>query len=430
MAYKYISSSSPVYTNPPAVTWQSDFQYWVNEQFFSAPDAFTIQEETTFGSGSLVDVDVRVNRAINAYTGEKLGDDFKLLLFRDLQHSVGIGQLFWFDDNYWISYNSERIKNFAASCVIRRCNNTLRWVDENGEFYSEPCSIDYSISRPRDEMGSKDPVTPAGYVTVYSQLNNKTKKIKGNQRFLFGSVQNRVAFKVFGDGVRNFLNQETNDDESGKLLMLTMGGNYVNTETDDIISGIADINKTIYLLSLNPSLITGNASDSYQLTPLLTFNGNPVNKNISYFTSSSPIATISGSGSGSVLVLLNNSGSCNITAYMTNNPSASAVVPVTVSASATNDYQIRIDPNPNLIYQGDTTSYSGYLYLNGAVQGDVVSFALANTLVPVDHYTFTVVDANHFSIKNNEVYLDYPLTITCSSGSTTRNVDIELRGSY
>jgi hypothetical protein len=237
MPYKYynlVTSASPNHT---LVT---EFQELLNDQFDVASDIYDIQEETTLGSGTLSAVRVRITSAISSVTGEKLSDDFKQILFKDINHDARLGKKYYFSGNYWICTYSEFLNTLGSNCMVRRANNQLRWVDDSGTVYTEPCSIEYKISRPRDMIGTVNPVMPQGFVDVYCQLNARTKTIKGNQRFLFGPVENRVAFKVFGDGVKNFLNQNTMDDASSTLLTLSMGGNFVNHTTDDITNGIAD----------------------------------------------------------------------------------------------------------------------------------------------------------------------------------------------
>lgn len=221
-------------------TMLNAFQANIDELFFVSPDSYVIQEEIVLGSGVYTDVDVRINRAISSPLGEKMGDDYKQIIFRDIAHSASIGTKYFFDENYWVTINTEILKNFAASSTIRRCNNQLRWFDSNGNFFSEPAILDYKISRPRDVVGTNEPVMPQGYIDVYCQLNDRTKTIKGNQRFIFGPPENRIALKVFGNGVKNYMNQHTMDDTSGALLQLSMGGNFVNHQTDDLINGIAD----------------------------------------------------------------------------------------------------------------------------------------------------------------------------------------------
>jgi len=425
MGYKYLLSGSSLSFKSSKQVFLDGFQGFLNDQFYNAPDVYDIEEELVLGSNVFSDVTVRVNRAINSATGEKLGDDFKQILFPDLNHATGLGYKYFFDDNYWIVVFSEIFKNIAASCMVRRCNNVLRWIDEDGNYYSEPCAIDYVISRPRDESGAANPVTPQGMIDVYVQGNVRTRTIKENQRFLFGSSNNRRAFKIFGDGVRNFLNQNTLDDESANILKFNMGGNYVNPETDDLVNGIADGNKMVFALSLSPSAIDGGAGGTYQLIPSLTLNGIVSTKPLSYLSSASNIASVSSSG----IVTLVSSGSANITCYMTNNTAASAVAIATCSSS-TNLYDIRISPNQQYIFEDDTVTFSTYLYLNGTQQADVFAYSIANADVPTENYEFVVVDGNNFSIKNKKKYLDDPLLINVVSGSYSGQLSLDMRGSW
>lgn len=424
--YKYFTASSPIYFSNARDAQRFGFQSALDDLFYDATSVYTIQEETAFASGSWVNLDVRINQAIDRQTGNKLGNDFKMLLFKDLDHSAGLGRKYSFDNNIWLTVNLEEYKGLAKSSTIRRCNSTLRWIDKNGNSYSEPCSIDYELNRARDDMGTKDPVTPQGYVDVYCQLNSNTKLIEGNQRFIFGPVENRIAFKVFGNGVRNFLNEETADDSSSTLLVLTMGADYVNAEDDDLTTGIADYNKNIYLLSISPSMISTDVGDVIQIMPSLTWNGDPSDKSVSYSASASTIATVSGSG----LITTIASGSTTITGYMTNNIGVTDTVTVVVSASPISTYEVRVSPTSNILYEGETETYSSYLYINGVVQANSFVFTLADANVPIDHYTLTILDDNSFSLKNKEFYLNNPLSISCTSGSYSKQLDIYLRGSW
>ena len=241
MAYKYATlvpyeiSSGSVILN--------EFQASVNQEFFNSPTAHTILEESPFGSGSFVNTDVRITGLVNQETGVNLGDDWKHLAFKDVKHSISLGTKYYFDGNYYLAVNTEVRKSIAASVGVRRCNNQLRWMDENGVFQSEPCIIDYKLSRPRDLVGTENLPLPQGFIEVFAQGTSKTFKIQGNQRFIFGPIENRIAYKIFGDGIKNFLNQSTMDDQSPKLLTFSMGGNFVNPDLDNITLGVADYYK-------------------------------------------------------------------------------------------------------------------------------------------------------------------------------------------
>ena len=40
--------------------------------------------------------------------------------------------MYFFDENWWVTINSEIIKNLAATATVRRCNNVLRWKAADG----------------------------------------------------------------------------------------------------------------------------------------------------------------------------------------------------------------------------------------------------------------------------------------------------------
>jgi hypothetical protein len=347
--FKYFLSGSPTFHSSPNNVFIDGFQALLTDQFYNSSTSFTIQEETIFGSKIFNNVDVRVTRAIDSITGQKRGDDYKTILFSDLDHATGLGYLYYFDSNYWVVVFSEIIKNLAASAMVRRCNNVLRWAGDDGTIYNEYCVLEYTISRPRDEMGTVNPVLPAGYVNCFAQLNDRTQLIKGNQRFIFGTPNNRIAMKVFGDGVISFLNQKTLDDESGQLLELTMGGNFVNHEVDDLVNGIAD--------------------------RYLDYNT---------FTSASTV--------GSLTIVSN--------------------------------------PPTNQIFESASAIYTvNYYRGSNPISGSFI-FTISGSNVPADHYTFSSLSANSFSVINKERWLDDTLNVIASGSSGSRVLNLELRGKW
>jgi len=426
MPYKYFTCASPIAFDSTGSQILNEFQVNVDAEFALAPSYYIISEESPFASGSYVDVGVRVNDAVSSITGLKLGEDFKKVVFQRTDHTTGIGYKYYFDDNYFLAANTEITKSFVSSITVRRCNNVLRWTDSDGNELSEHCIIDYSIKRPTDSVGRVDPVTGEGFIVVYTQLNDDTKTIKPGQRFLFGNSDNWQAFSVYGNGIRSFLNQETTDNDTCKLLELSMGADVVNEDTDDVVNGIADIYKSVYSLTLTPSSIVGTVGDSFLLSSNLEINDITVTKDMTYVSSASSVAIVSGSGG---IVLVGN-GSANILTYMTDNTSASAICSVVVSASSTAPYETRVSPANDTILEGTTTTFTVYGYVGGVQQVDAYTFALADSNVPSDHYTLTTIDNNSFSVKNIEMYLAYPLIITASSGSYSEDIEIQLRGAW
>ena len=426
MSYTHYDSLSPTRFETQKERFHYEFGKLLDEQFLIASTVYTIQEETSFGSNEYQNVTVRINRGLNVLTGEKLGDDFKIIIFRNQDHDVNLGSLFYFDDNYWVTYNIEKIKNLATSAMVRRCNNVLRWTDENGNVYQEYCSIDYAVKRPVDSKRTADPVVPTAFIGIYAQLNENTRKIKSGQRFLFGNTDNWVCFRVYGGGVQNFLNRETTDNDSAKLLQLLAGTDYVNADTDNISLGIADYYDIVYTFSASPASYDGKPGDVFMIYPNLKINDVPSDEDVG-FTTSSSIVSVDDNG----LVQIISSGSATISMYVENNTSASSSINVLSSASALSQYEIRVSPSTGFLYEGDSQIFEVYAYYSGSLQSDIgFDFSVSTSSIPSTKYTFSEVDDNSFSVSNDDMYLDNPLVINATSGSLSKDVEIELRGAW
>lgn len=251
------------------------------EQFYISSDIYDIQEEYVFASGSYVNSKVRVNGTISMYTGEKLGDDFKTILFRDPQHPIEMGKKFFFDDNYWIVYNSESIKSLTTTCTVRRCNNVLRWTDTSGNVFEEPCSIEYRTNNPRNDVPKDNMPVLGGYTKIYTQLNSSTSTIRPNQRFLFGKPGNWTCMKAFPGSFKNYLNQKTLDNDSATLLIIEAEGSFENEYTDNLVLGIADQYKyTTSASSINNIIVSPNdgniIEDATQIFDVRYYSGSVV----------------------------------------------------------------------------------------------------------------------------------------------------------
>jgi hypothetical protein len=105
----------PTVPTSASAAWINDFQAALTYQFDNATDVFNILEETVFASDSYSTIQVRVTSATSAETGLKLGDDFKRILFKDINHSISVGEKFYFDENFWLVTNAENIKSLTAS---------------------------------------------------------------------------------------------------------------------------------------------------------------------------------------------------------------------------------------------------------------------------------------------------------------------------
>ena len=151
MAYTYMTAGMGINNKTPKDMYIELFQETLNQQFANATDYQTIKEEIPFASNNYQDVNVRVvTHVVTSETGSKNGDDYKKILFQDIGHATGQGYYYNFNSNYWLVINSDSIKNLAATCVVQRCNNVLRWIDRQGGYHAIPCAITELIKENRD----------------------------------------------------------------------------------------------------------------------------------------------------------------------------------------------------------------------------------------------------------------------------------------
>ena len=427
--YKYapIQWDKGTDSDNPKDRYRSLFQATLDDQFYNSSNWWTVSEESVIGSEEYSDIDVRITHVINAETGLKLGDDWKTLLFKDVNHNVELGKLYTFDSNTWITVNTEIYKNLTGTCTIRRCNNTLRWVDEaTGHYYEEPCAIEYLVKEPRNYATAGSPfITPGGFLHIQTQFNERTNLINENQRFLFGNVGHWTCYKVIGTGLNDFRNQETFDNTSAKILTVDVIADFVNNELDDVVNGIADVNTNVYTITLNKTTAEGALSDTVELYGTVTYNGKIVTRTITWTTDNVRVATVDDDG----VVTLGAVGTATITGTIEGNPESDSCA-ITVSELPADNDEVRISPEKNYILEGTTQAYTVYLYTNDVAQADVFVITCNGNSVPSTSYTFTQTGNNGFSVVNTLRDDSSYLTITCTAGLNVKTFNIYLRGAW
>lgn len=424
--WKYTGNS---YFNQPSTgeRFEEDFDAYVMDGFDLSPTIHTIDEQDEIGSTQYNKVVARVNRAISVYTGRNLGDDWRILIFKDKKHPITIGKKYYFDNNWWLTYNSDTYKNFAASCIVKRCNNVLRWLDLHGNYYEEPAIFDLLIARARDQMSADDLINVQGYINVYTQLNSATEKIRENQRFLVGRKNNRMAYKVFGGGVRNFINNETMFDDSSAMLLLTMGSSHINFATDDMERGLANAFQLDHKINNIPISLNMAPSRTFQLSPTVYRDSSPVyGAGVLYSSSDESVATVTADG----LITAVADGNCSIRVQYKNNLDVDGFTNINVSSAHT-DYSIIITPTPSYVIEGRVETYTCTLYEGGVPTANPFVFSISDeTTVPKANYEFKVLDENSFSVKCVKRSVYDELVINCVSGTHTAQARIVLRGMF
>ena len=428
MSLKYFDSRPKV---APKQSYIDDFEAMAELLYENAPNYYAIDDinylehEVTYGSKDFEPIEARIDSVIDPTTGKNVGDDYKNFILMPNADKVFIGKLFRWNDNYWIAVNTNTYESLTNACIVKRCTNMLKWIDSNGILQQEPCSIGYDIFQPGD-YAAKEYLLVDGQIVLQCQKTLTTNKITPNMRFLIGTAENRRAFKVTGNGNRNFLNNKTDDDYSPSIIEFYMDANYPNAQTDDIANGIADAYINTYTLTINQDPISQSIGFTTTLTATIRKEGEVVAGTVLWTSSNTAICTVS---SGGVVTFIAN-GTATITAKMSSNTAITDTLVMTVTATPVADYEIRMLPTDANVFEGTENTYVFKLYLNGVIQADTFTFAVVGTNVPDYCYLLTVVDGYSFKIKNLRMYTPSDLIISCTTTPLAQNFTFKLKGVF
>ena len=232
--------------------WIEGLQNKVDKAWEFATDVVDIKEEIDqfnskgykLGCPEYKDIEVRITSAYDE-TGTKLSNDYKNIIFKNVQHKRLLGRKYLFDvedfesDDIntkctWLDFNFDTMK-IGANSIVRRCNCQFGMLINNNttEWY-EPAILDYdpkyTISYFNDTIN-----IPKSETYAYLQFNEYTKNIKMSDRFIVGALDfddksNNLVYKV--KELFKFNPKYTNNPNSIPMLILSLERDVVNVDQD------------------------------------------------------------------------------------------------------------------------------------------------------------------------------------------------------
>lgn len=378
----------------------------LENKFEQSTSVRTIQEEYPYGSGNFRELVCRVVSVRTIGTGSKMSDSYKTIIFKSQEYPKSVGYLYKFENNYWIACNSDIMSSPTDSIVVRRCNNVLRWKDSDGNIKSVPISFEeeafYLNNEIKQEIDSYN-----GYRKAIIQRTELTKTLEPNQRFIFGNQ----CLKISGSGLSSFLNQVTDDDNSPAIIRLNLEYDYVNPATDDMINKIANAYSNELSISIDQKNTEYSVStEPYLFTATVTNNGIEANHDLAWTVSGST-GYVSSQANNGLNIVFSEVGSYKIEVYSKSNISLKTYINITVVNS--DKYTIRCLPITEVIYKGDSETFTFNLYKNGQIVNDAIfDFEKTDTLTS-EYYTY-VKNSNTITVKNNKMS-STKVSIICTS---------------
>lgn len=381
----------------PAQKWRNDMQEAINQRFDNASTYWEdVGEEQSFGSLYFKNIKARITTIVDAHTGQRNNDDYRKIIYPDCNYKVTVGMRYKFNDNIWIIYSANNIRTDTASAYARRCNNTMNFEDRYGYVHQEPCYIDYKTTETQLTSGDNIDV-PSGRIEVRCQLNDWTKNVYINDRFIFGGDVYKIRY------VSKFDRQSTFDDESNKLLLFY--ADFDNKSSNDNFElNIADYKIHNYKV-LCDTMITNKVGTEGKITASVTLDGVSVDEDV-IFENYEHSTLIMLQEDGTYKLLGN--GECKIVAFMKNAPIYRTIITVKIG-----DYKedpVVIPDNPIILVNKQVTYTIKY---------DEKLTIEIETEAPRNSYKYRRGD-NSITIKNM-MQSDKPLYIVYHNDDNTVN---------
>lgn len=406
------------FSNTPFNEFHSFQQELINEDFECSPTWHQdIEQEIEFGSLKFKKIDARINQIMDSKVGDRINDDYRKIIFRDLNFKPELGSRFKFDNNVWIVYSTDNIKSVHSSCYIRRCNNTINIQDKYGNIHQEPCIIDIKPTKSGIIEQEYMSIPIARQVLMY-QLNDWTKTLFINSRIMF----NRQTYKI--GAIMELDRTETFNPESIKFVKCYLDDDLTN-EYDNEELQVADYKTYNYSIRVIKDLI-GIKGQTGVLESSVYLNDEEKQEKINWYSSNENIITIN-KETGSYEML--NSGNAIIYAKMANNENFCEEVNVEISEQQLNVYKNIINPSVDYIPLNNVQNYEVYETLNGNKTNTKFEISLSG--MKEKYYSFSE-NGNEFSIKNilqNETNL---LRVSCKNlrDDSIIELEIELGGLF
>lgn len=185
--------------------YKNNTEYFVSENFSSSP---------TFKNALLSSRKYpnKTNIHIRSIGVERLGSLREVLFLPD--ESVELGAYLNFDEADWIVFD-EYGTGISPKVMVAKCNRVLKWLDKNGVSHNQLCVASSTDLGSKSKQGKSeiewnkyDIKLPRNQLFIFTPLNDNTKEIKLNTRFIIGSrvyevvgVDDTTSVSIDGFGI-------------------------------------------------------------------------------------------------------------------------------------------------------------------------------------------------------------------------------------
>lgn len=382
--------------------YRSLFQELIDTQWDNTTMLQTILQQVGIGQDEYQKIEIHMNHVLDRSTGVKQGDDFRKLIFKDIEYFAPRGLYYQFDNNYWLTINTDEIDRTSRHTVVRRCNNFIRYRDSYDNHIVEiPCIMEYDTSSPSPQVNN-DVITPNNHAVLIVQGNEVTMGvIEDNLRLMFGGR----PFKV--TGFNNYLDTSLTN-EIPYLI-------YIDAYLDEVspydTKEIAFNFPNKYTIELNKGNFENLQGFKTQLKAIVRDRGYQVDREVQWSSSDSSIVTVDNNGN---VELIGASGEkAIITAQLGENLNITASIDIGIVAVPEVHSQIIIEPEFGSLSQNQSIIFTANVYIDGVKQSNHV--LLTPSGANINNYILEQTGHfNEFKLTNLKLS-KMPLLITATS---------------
>lgn len=388
----YTNSLDTEMTQQPNDYYRGLQQAFYDAQWENTTARIMVEEQDGFGSDTFHKVEVWINKVIGATTTfMKNGEDYRQLLFKQIDRPLVRGLYYKFDNQIWIGDFVNPSQGLPSDLTVRRCNNALRIIDpEDGSLFTIPCVVDYDLTSPTILVNSYI-LTPNSHAIVYVQANKDTLRLFVlNKRFML----NGRPFKLYA--YQDTLNRIYNE-ENPTVLYLDLYLDELHAQ-DDVENNVAYNGEVNYNISINSSDIAGPQGSTGQLTATAMLNDEVINKQIVWESNNTDVVTVE---NGQYHIVGQLGQEAVITAYIEGIETASDSIKVVVTDVAQTS-MIRLTPTIDKIRQYETIQI--------VVEVEEAGTVIAPTVVEVSLSDSSALTSNDYLIVYSQ---GNKITLTC-----------------
>lgn len=404
-------------------------QAFIDQQWDNTSARRTIKEQDDIGSESYHEIEVWINKAIGLTTTfAKTGEDYRQLMFRNIDKKTVRGLYYQFENRWWICDFENPDEGLGVGISVRRCNNWLKMIDpENGSVFSIPCVVDYDMTSPTVQVNSKI-ITPNNHAVVYVQGNTDTLRLfKLNTRFMLRGRPFKL--NAFQDALLL-----DNDNPVPTLLTLDLYLDELHAQ-DSIEQQLAYNGTFDYNVVIQSEDLTLTHGATGTLVADMSLNGKNVERPVVWKSSDCKAVQID-KYTGEYEVVGELGSQVQIQVWLDGNPNVKDEITITIADEQSIQAVVYLSPVIEKIRQYESidftveAAYGGTVYQGDSLSQISVSLNETEEVLSNDYVTITVLGDNQYRLTCTKFSQETPQTLyvsaTCENPAFTGKAIVEV----